>query len=156
MISGVLGSLVLLALLLQQPAPNAAPASPAPPQNAPAAEDYRIGAGDILKIAVYRHQDLSQTVVVQNDGSFMFPLIGRVSAGNLSTAELEKALADELAQRFLRNPQVTVTVEEDRSKSVYVMGQVARPGTYPLSGAQTVVEILGKAGPMTAAAGSEV
>jgi polysaccharide export outer membrane protein len=146
-------TLASLALMLQVPAAPAG--SPSQPMPSPAA-DYRIGAGDILRIAVYRHADLTQTVVVQNDGTFMFPLIGRFSAADKTTAELERALAEELSRRYLRNPQVSVAVEQYRSKSVYVVGEVARPGTYPLSGSQTLIEVLGLAGPMNTGAADEV
>ena len=142
---------VVFALSLQVQAP--APAtSPAP---AAAEADYQVGANDILKVTVHGHDDLTQTVVVQTDGRFIFPLIGHVQAAGWTPADLAGKMARLLSQGFVRNPQVTVTVEEFRSKSVFVVGEVARPGIYPLSGAMSVVEMLSKAGP-TAGAGTEV
>jgi polysaccharide export outer membrane protein len=94
-------------------------------------------------------------VVVQEDGTMPFPFIGRIKAENLTARELEEALALRLSQGFIRDPQVTVVVEEFRSKTVFVVGEVSRPGTYALGGSMTVMEMLAKAGP-AAGAGTEV
>jgi polysaccharide export outer membrane protein len=133
----------------------AAPAPPSP-STSPSPAEYQIGPEDILKVTVYGHEDLTQTVVVQSDGTFVFPLIGRVKAGDLSPKELERKITVLLSQGFIRNPQVTVLVQEYRSKTIFVVGEIMRPGTYPLSGSRTLVEALAKAGPMTANAGAEV
>src|SRR5262249_37888033 len=107
-------------------------------------------------IVVYGNDDLNQTVLVQRDGSFIFPLIGRVQASELTTKGLEQSLAQRLGKAFIRNPQVSVLVQEYRSKTVSVVGEGARPGTYPLSGNTSLLEILSKVGPATPAAGTEV
>jgi polysaccharide export outer membrane protein len=138
-------------------AAEAAPPAPAaPPSASPAAAEYQIGPEDILKVTVYGHEDLTQTVVVQSDGTFVFPLIGRVKGGDLTPKELERKITVLLSQGFIRNPQVTVIVQEYRSKTIFVVGEIMRPGTYPLSGSRTLVEALAKAGPTTANAGAEV
>jgi polysaccharide export outer membrane protein len=140
----------------QDPASEApVPAAPLAAPSQAAAADYQIGAQDILRITVYGHEDLTQTVLVQPDGTFTFPLVGRVKASDTTPAELEKKIAILLSKGFIRNPQVTVVVQEFRSKTVYVVGEVARPGPYPLAGHTTLVEVLAKAGP-TANAGAEV
>jgi polysaccharide export outer membrane protein len=120
-----------------------------------AAADYQIGPADILKITVYGHDDLTQSVLVQPDGTFTYPLVGRVKGSDMTPAELEKKIVILLARGFIRNPQVTVVVQEYRSKTVYVVGEVARPGPYPIAGRTTLVEVLAKAGP-TPNAGAEV
>jgi polysaccharide export outer membrane protein len=120
------------------------------------AGDYRIGAEDVLKVTVYGHPDLTQTVLVQADGSFTFPLVGRVKAEGVTVAGVEQDLTDKLGRRFIRDPHITVVVQEFRSQSVFVVGEVARPGTYALAGPTRLAEVLGKAGPLTAAAGPEV
>ncbi|HLA77503.1 MAG TPA: SLBB domain-containing protein [Vicinamibacteria bacterium] len=152
---------LLLSLLLASPSgrataaiPQAAPTPAA--KGATAGTDYEIGAQDILRVTVYGHEDLTQSVLVQPDGTFIFPLIGRVKASEMTPASLERKLAILLARGFIRNPQVTVVVQEYRSKSVFVVGEVARPGTYPLSGSMSLVEVLGKAGPLTGNAAAEV
>ena len=151
-----------LALALLAPLTAAAqappPAAKAPAPAAPALAgqtDYQIGPSDILSVTVYGHPDLTQTLFVQPDGTFTFPLVGRVKGSDMTPAELEKKIAILLSRGFIRNPQVTVVVQEYRSKTVYVVGEVARPGPYPLSGRTTLVEVLAKAGPTTAA-GAEV
>jgi polysaccharide export outer membrane protein len=146
------------------PSPAALPTpaqlpTPAPARAPFAAADelleYSIGAEDIVKVAVLGHDDLTQTIVVQPDGTFIYPLIGRVKAADLTPKELERKITTLLAQGYVRNPQVTVSVQEYRSKTVFVVGEVSRPGSYSLSGRMTVLELLSKAGP-TSAAGVEV
>jgi polysaccharide export outer membrane protein len=138
------------------PAPNATP-SPFSTSHPIREEELElsIGAEDIVKVTVLGHEDLTQTIVVQPDGTFVYPLIGRVKAGDLTPKELERKITTLLAQGFVRNPQVTVSVQEYRSKTVFVVGEVSRPGSYSLSGRMTVLELLSKAGP-TSAAGAEV
>lgn len=152
----------------QQPAPL--PGAKQPPAPAPqpdesadvrpagtAGRGYRIGPGDVLQVAVYGHEDLSQSVVVQPGGGFAFPLVGSVAAAGATTEELEARIAHELARGdFLRDARVSVSVREYRSKVVFVVGELARPGTYPLAGETRVVEILSRAGPLAPSAGSEV
>jgi polysaccharide biosynthesis/export protein len=142
------------------PAPPAtAPASPAAGDSRPAGlagQDYRIGPGDVLRVTVYGHEDLTQTVVVQPNGSFVFPLIGAVSAARATPAEVEARVAGMLAKGLIRDPKVTVVVQEYRSQVVFVVGEVTRPGSYPLAGGTSVVEILARAGPLSPNAGSDV
>jgi polysaccharide export outer membrane protein len=133
--------------------PQALPTLPRPVVEEPL--EYSIGAEDIVKVTVLGHEDLTQTIVVQPDGTFIYPLIGRVKAADLTPKELERKITTLLAQGFVRNPQVTVSVQEYRSKTVFVVGEVSRPGSYSMSGRMTVLELLSKAGP-TSAAGVEV
>ena len=151
---------LLLAAALQAAPPTLPPATPEADtlDQRPSEEegrDYRIGPEDILRITVYGHPDLTQTVAVQADGGFVFPLVGRVEAEDLSAPDLERKLHDVLARDLIRDPQVAVTVQQYRSKVVFVMGEVSRPGTYPLLGTRRILEVLAKAGPMTANAGTE-
>jgi polysaccharide export outer membrane protein len=119
-------------------------------------DGYRIGPGDLLRITVYGHEDLNQIVVVEPDGTFSFPLIGYVTVAEQTPAELEAHLRSRLARGLIRDPQVTVVVQEYKSKVVYVVGEIARPGPYPLTGQMSLVEILARAGPVSAHAGTEV
>jgi polysaccharide export outer membrane protein len=141
------------------PLPVHTPPAPTPtPMPRPIVDEgleYAIGAEDIVRVTVLGHEDLTQTIVVQPDGTFIYPLIGRVKAGDLTPKELERKITTLLAQGYVRNPQVTVSVQEYRSKTVFVVGEVSRPGSYSLSGRMTVLELLSKAGP-TSAAGVEV
>jgi polysaccharide export outer membrane protein len=144
----VIAVLVVAGLLAQAPKPS--------PPAAAGYGEYAIGPQDILKIAVYGHEDLTQTVVVQPDGTLSFPLVGRMKVAGLTPKALQEQLGEALGRGFIRHPQVSVVVHEYRSKVVFVVGEVARPGSYPLAGELSVVEVLALAGPMTPAAGSEV
>ena len=155
--------LALLAFVLMQtgaPArPNEAAAPATTSDTRPAGttgRDYRIGAGDVLRIAVYGHDDLTQTVVVQPAGSVVLPLIGPIKAADATPAQLEAAISTHLAKGLIRDAKVTVVVQEYRSKVVFVVGEVAHPGTYPMAGETSLIEILARAGPLSPNAGSEL
>lgn len=126
-----------------------------PPAGAQLAE-YVIGSGDVLTIAVYEETDLSGKYEVEADGAFSFPLIGRVSAAGLTARAVETELKKRLADGFFKNPQLTVTIEQYRSQRVFIVGQVAKAGTYPLSGQTSLLEALSLAGSVSDSAGDEV
>jgi polysaccharide export outer membrane protein len=150
----MLSLLALLALVVPAAQETAPPASPPPAAAAPA--EYRIGPQDILAISVFGHDDLTQTVVVQADGTLTYPLVGRIPASEKTAKDLERDLTQRLGKTFIRNPQVSVAIREYRSKTVLVAGEIGHPGTYPLAGGMTIVEILAKAGPVNAGAAAEV
>ena len=106
----------------------------------------------MVKVTVIGHDDLSQTLIVQPDGTFIFPLLGKVKAADLTPKELERRLTETLAKGYIRNPQVSVVVQEYKSKTVMVMGEVTRPGTYPMTSNLRIIDLLAKAGMNTAAA----
>jgi polysaccharide export outer membrane protein len=123
-------------LFLQAPAPESSPGSGA----------YEVGPGDLLKVTVFGSDALTQTVVIRPDGTLQFPLVGRVDATGRTPESLAGHLAELLANGFVRNPQVSVVVQEYRSHRVFVIGEVGSPGTYALTGPTTVLEILARAG----------
>ena len=90
------------------------------------------------------------------DGTLTFPLIGRVKVGGLSLRGVETELKKQLANGYLKNPQVSVAVEQFKSQRIFVMGEVRAPGTYPLSGDMTVIEALARAGSTTNDSAEEV
>src|ERR1700704_1739574 len=111
------------------------------------ATNYVVGAQDMLTITSYDQADLSGKFTVEADGTFTFPLIGRVKAGGLTLRALEDALKTRLKDEgFFRNPQVTVAVETYKSQKIYVIGEVRVPGAVPLSGDMTLVEAIARAG----------
>ncbi|MBE0504606.1 MAG: SLBB domain-containing protein [Desulfuromonadales bacterium] len=118
-----------------------------------AENDYQIGSGDVLKITIYDHPDLTTVARVDNDGYILFPLAGRVRIGGLTTANASQTMATKLAADFIVNPQVSIFVEEFRSKKVFIIGEVVRPGLYELSGPTTLLELVSKAGGLTRGAG---
>ena len=120
-----------------------------------AAEETRLGAGDVVRISVYGQNDLGTTARIGNGGEITFPLIGEVKIGGLSTREAENAIAGLLAQRnIVKDPQVTLFVEQRHSAerdSVTILGQVKLPGrfaseTLSEGGAATIVGLLALAG----------
>lgn len=108
--------------------------------------DYQIGAQDVLTINVFGEQDLSGKYTVEQDGTFTFPLIGRVKAGGETLRVVEQELKKRLADGFLRNPQVTVSIETYRSQRILVMGEVRSPAEYQLTGDMTLLAALARAG----------
>jgi polysaccharide export outer membrane protein len=117
--------------------------------------NYIVGPQDVLAITLYDQQDLSGKYTVEADGTFTFPLIGRVRAGGLSLRDVEQALRTALADGFFRDPQVSVAVEQYRSQRVFVVGEVRAPGPYPLVGDMTLIEALARAGSTTEHAAGE-
>ncbi|MBI3313084.1 MAG: polysaccharide export protein [Candidatus Omnitrophica bacterium] len=113
----------------------------------PAAENYHIGVGDLLEVEVYDEPDLTKEVRVLTDGTISFPLLGSVKAVHLAVGELEKELTDLLAAKYLVNPHVTVFVKE--FSSIYVFGEVKKPGSFPIFGKITVFEAITLAGGFT-------
>ena len=122
------------------------------------AAEYIVGPQDRLAITVFDEPTLTKTVTVDSDGSFDFPLIGRVTARGMSVRQIAADLKKRLGppNGFLVNPQVNIEVETYRSQVVYVNGQVRIPGAVPLKGAMTIMDVLAQAGSPTAEAGSYV
>lgn len=118
-----------------------------------AESDYQIGPGDVLKITIYDHPDLTTVARVDHQGYILFPLAGRVRVGDLSTAGASQTITAKLGTDYIVNPQVSVFVEEFRSKKVFINGEVIRPGLYELSGPTTLLELVSKAGGLTRGAG---
>ena len=146
----VFSIVALLSLAVQAPAPASAP-DPAP-KNA----NYVVGPQDILTVTVFNEPQLSGRFRVENDGQFNYPFLGRIQAGGINVAEIAAAVRAKLADGYLRDPQVTVDVEQFRSQNVFVMGEVRSPGRYTLTGTTTLVEVLAQAGSLAPTAGSEV
>lgn len=121
-----------------------------------AESDYQIGPGDVLKITIYDHPDLTTVARVDAQGYILFPLAGRVRIGGQSTASASQTITAKLGTDYIVNPQVSVFVEEFRSKKVIIIGEVVRPGLYELSGPTTLLELVSKAGGLTRGAGRDV
>jgi len=117
--------------------------------------DYIVGAPDALTITVWNQPNLSGKFNVEADGTFTFPLIGRVKAGGLTLRALEAELNKRLADGYLKNPQVSVSVETYRSQQIFIVGEVRTPGAYPLTGNMTLIEALARAGSTTSDASGE-
>jgi polysaccharide export outer membrane protein len=111
----------------------------------PANDSYIIGADDVLTINVWHEPEMSRDVPVRPDGKISLPLGGEFQAAGLTASQLEDAMKGKL-QTLVQNPQITVILKEVRSHKFSIMGEVNRPGTYPLSGKTTVLEAIATAG----------
>jgi len=110
--------------------------------------DYRLGAGDAIKISVFQNPDLTVETRVSESGVVTYPLIGAVQLGGLSIAGAEKAVADKLREGgFVQKPQVNILLMQVRGNQVSVLGLVNRPGRYPIETGNTrVSDMLATAG----------
>ncbi|MBN1688374.1 MAG: polysaccharide biosynthesis/export family protein [Candidatus Omnitrophica bacterium] len=110
-------------------------------------ESYTIHVGDLLFIEVYEEPDLSREVRVLTDGHLSFPLLGSIRAEGETVGALQKLITSKLAQNYLVDPQVLVSVKE--YSHIYVFGEVENPGVFPLTGKMTVFEAITLAGGFT-------
>jgi polysaccharide export outer membrane protein len=108
-------------------------------------QDYVIGPQDLLAIDVWHEPELSQSVPVRPDGKISLPLIGDLEVSGLTPRALQARLAKEL-DAYIHKPQVTVIVREVNSRKFYMIGEVERPGAYPLTPGMTVLDALATAG----------
>lgn len=133
----------------QPPSAVAAGASttpfPSPYDRNAVSEEYRIAPGDVLQVFVWREPDLSREIRVRTDGLVTVPLLGDLSAVN----KTPKNLATELGQalgKFITSPNVTVTVSYSSTQRFFIVGQVTKPGEFPLLGRTTLLQALAQAG----------
>ncbi len=112
------------------------------------ANDYKIGAKDLLQITVFELPELNQSVRVSEDGSISWGLMGKVDVSGMTAQELEKRLAALLDQKYTKGAHVTVFIQE--YQQVAVMGAVGRPGMYQLIGPTTLLQMISQAGGLTA------
>ena len=104
-------------------------------QTLPAASNaqYRLAAGDVIRISVYQSADLTLETRLTEAGTISYPLLGSVALAGLTVSEAEKRIADGLRTgNFVKQPQVSVAVQQVRGNQVSVLGQVGKPGRYPL------------------------
>lgn len=134
------------------PAPDEAKAAPLPASNTPASRvpavhpaTYVVGIGDVLQINVWKENELSKTVPVRPDGMITLPLIGEIKAAGLTPDQLTEQLTASL-QKVVTDPQVTVMVTSVSSMSFNIMGNVNRPGYYPLTRPMTILDAIAISG----------
>ena len=127
----------------QAPATSSAPAS--------VNQDYRLGPGDAIGIQVYQSPDLSVDARVAESGVINYPLVGSLQLGGLTISEAEKKIADALRTGgFVKVPQVNIILRQVRGNQVAVLGQVSKPGRFPLETFNTrVSDMLAMAGGTT-------
>ena len=108
-------------------------------------DSFVIGAGDVLSINVWKEPDLSKSIPVRSDGKISMPLAGEVQAAGRTPLKLEQDIAEKL-KNYISEPEVTVIVQQINSQKFNILGQVARPGSYLLTSAATVVDAIAIAG----------
>ena len=143
-------SLLLLLLMgcggpQHQETPQSQPAPPVPDRTV-LLQAVTLGAADVVEVRVYEEKELTGLFRLSSDGTFQYPLVGQVQAAGLTPGQLSDQLTEKLKQGFLRNPQVTVFVKELNSKKVFVLGEVARPGTFLYEDNMTIVQAISMAG----------
>ena len=151
----VMGVCALLQpMAAQQTAPQkptvAAPQAPAngkpvAPAGVPLPAGYVIGAEDLLSVVFWRDKELSADVVVRPDGKISVPLLNDIQAAGFTPEQLADVLV-KAATKYIADPTATVIVKEIRSRKVYVLGEVGKPGTVPLIGEMNVLQLIATVG----------
>ncbi|MBC7768362.1 MAG: polysaccharide export protein [Phycisphaerales bacterium] len=116
------------------------------PESANQPGEYRLGAGDQLRITVFNEAELTGQFVVGSQGTISYPLVGTIEAAGLSVSELGQRLQQALSE-YIRQPNVSVEVANYRP--FFILGEVQRPGTYPYSASLTVLNAVATAGGFT-------
>lgn len=109
-------------------------------------EDYRLGSEDEIEIRVWSHDDLTRKTRVGLNGTISFPFVGEIKARGLSIMELQKELERRLGPVYIIDPHVSISVTEYKSQKFFVVGNVQKPGTYPLTKPVRIVEAISQAG----------
>ena len=155
--SSLLIALLILAAVppgLAQSPPAAARPAPDRASGVPTLPDYVIGIEDVLGVLFWREQDMTGDVTVRPDGLITLPLVGDIQAAGLRPEALREEIR-KAAARFVEDPNVTVVVRQINSRKVFITGQVARPGSYPLLAPMTVMQVIALAGGLTEFADKE-
>jgi polysaccharide export outer membrane protein len=111
-------------------------------------ENYVIGLGDVLEVFVWRNEALSRDVVVRPDGKISLPLLQDIQAEGLTVLQVKNDLTKGFSEH-LERPRITVIVKQIKSYRVSILGRVARPGVYPITGDTTLIEAISMAGGFT-------
>jgi polysaccharide export outer membrane protein len=130
----------------QTPSPQAQPATQAPA--AAQRSEYVLGSGDVVRVTVFQNPDLTLETRLSETGQISYPLLGQINLGGMSVGQAERRIADGLRSgNFVRQPQVNILVVQVRGNQVSVLGNVNRPGRYPLELADTrLTDVLAAAG----------
>jgi polysaccharide export outer membrane protein len=137
------------AVSAQQQAPAVAPSSASAPATAPAGATlppgYVIGPDDVLTVVFWREKDMSAEVTVRPDGKISLPLLNDIDAAGITPEQLRLNL-EKAAGKLMSEPNASVSVKTINSRKVYITGNVMKPGTFPLTGEMTVLQVIALAG----------
>jgi polysaccharide export outer membrane protein len=114
---------------------------------------YLLNPGDVVRVSVWREEELDREAVVQPDGTISFPLVGQVAAAGRSAEAVRGEIAERI-DRYVPDPVVTVELLEARGNKIYVIGEVTKPGEYQLARPITVIQAISLAGGFTPFAGT--
>jgi polysaccharide export outer membrane protein len=120
----------------------------------PAADDYRLGPEDVIEVRVFELDQLNRTVRVSGDGRIELPLVGSLEVWGATANRVASLIADRLRDRYVQNPQVSIFITEFKSQKVSLLGAVANPASYPLSGQRRLLQLLAEAGSLGPEAGN--
>lgn len=147
-----LSSLVILVVAMSVGASQPPPAA-SPPVQQP---NYQIGPQDELKITVFDAEGLTNVYRVGDDGFISFPLLGRISVGGTTLSETQDKVRKMLMNGYIRDPQVRVDIQEYKSQSIFVSGEVRSPAEIRMTGGMTLLKALAQAGSPLSSASSEL
>jgi polysaccharide export outer membrane protein len=120
-----------------------------------AQEDYRLGPEDEIEIRVWSHDDLTRKVRVGLHGTISFPFVGEIKAQGRTVQELQRELEQRLGPKYIIDPNVSINVTEYKSQKFFVVGNVSKPATYPLTKPIRVVEAISLAGGLGTGSGGK-
>ena len=127
---------------------DAPAAAPAPAPAATETGGYTVNPGDVLEISIWNEKELEKQVMVRPDGYFSFPLTGDIRAQGRTVEDVRREVGSRVS-RYVPNPVVSVAIMEPRGSKVYVIGQVNRPGEFPVNRFVDVIQALSMAGGTT-------
>jgi polysaccharide export outer membrane protein len=122
----------------------------------PGSVAYKIGPLDVLDVSVFKVPELASSAQVDVDGTINLPLLGDVTAAGKTTRQLERELVSKLGSKYLKSPQVTVSVKEYNSQRVTIEGAVKTPGVHPLKSNTTLLQIVAMSGGLADASDSTI
>jgi polysaccharide export outer membrane protein len=122
----------------------------------PGSTAYKIGPQDVIEVSVFMVPELSRSVQVADSGTVNLPLVGDLPAAGRTAQELERDLVRAYGARYLKSPQVTVSIKEYNSQRVTIEGAVKTPGVYPLRGKASLLQLIATAGGLDQSANSTV
>jgi polysaccharide export outer membrane protein len=137
--------------------PPAKPASASASPSLPTSSSAKLGPGDLIQVSVFGVPDLSTKARISNSGDVYLPLIDYVHLADLTADEAQELIEKRLDQGgFVRNPHVTLFVDESASQAITMLGEVGRPGTYPAVGERRLFDLISAAGGLTNRSGRNI
>lgn len=118
------------------------------PPSVKAGPEYVIGPDDVLDVSVWKEPELTRTLQVRPDGKISMPLLNDVQAAGFTAGQLSQTITERL-KKYLTAPQVTIILTQINSQKVYVIGEVTRPGAYPVLPGMTILQAISSAGGLT-------